>query len=152
MDDLRDALHGAKVVAYAQGFAQLARASDEHGWSVDLAGLAAIWRGGCIIRARFLDRIREAYAGDRPADLVLAPAFTRVLADVLPGWRRVVAGAVGAGIPVPASSAALAWYDGDPPRRARRRTSSRPSAYLFGAHTYRRLDRDGDFHSDWALG
>jgi 6-phosphogluconate dehydrogenase len=151
IEDLRDALYGAKVVAYAQGFEHVQRASDAHGWDVDLGRLAAIWRGGCIIRARFLERIRDAYADPsaRPANLVLAPAFTGALAAVLPGWRRVVAAAVRAGIPVPASSSALAWYDG---YRRERSPANLIQAQrdLFGAHTYQRVDPDGTFHTDWA--
>ncbi len=149
VDDLRDALYAAKVVAYAQGFDQLKRAGDENGWGLDLAGLATIWRGGCIIRARFLDRIRDAYDTDRPpTNLVLAPYFTEALANALPAWRRVVAGAVAAGIPVPASSSALAWYDG---YRRERSPANLIQAQrdLFGAHTFRRTDRDGVFHADW---
>ncbi len=149
VDDLRDALYGAKIVAYAQGFDQLRRASEEHDWDLHLDRLATIWRGGCIIRARFLDRIRDAYETDEPpANLVLAPAFTDALAETLPAWRRVVAGAVALGIPVPASSSALAWYDGY--RRDRSPANLiQAQRDLFGAHTFRRTDREGAFHATW---
>ncbi|CAN5438820.1 NADP-dependent phosphogluconate dehydrogenase [soil metagenome] len=113
VDAVRDALYASKVVAYSQGFAQLRRAGAEHGWDLDLGGLATIWRGGCIIRARFLDRIAEAYAQQPDLrELVLAPYFTEALARTSAPWRRVAAAAVGAGIPTPAFSSSLAWYDG----------------------------------------
>ncbi len=149
VDDVRDALYASKVVAYAQGFDQLRRASDAFGWRLRLGHLATIWRGGCIIRARFLDRIREAYDTDRPpTNLVLAPYFTEAMGRAGDGWRRVVAGAVRAGVPVPAFSSALAWYDG---YRRERLPANLIQAQrdLFGAHTYQRVDRDGTFHSDW---
>ncbi len=149
VDDVRDALYASKVVAYAQGFDQLRRAGHEYGWDLRLGDLATIWRGGCIIRARFLDRIREAYEAD-PAlvNLVLAPAFLEAVRRCLPGWRRVVAGAVHTGIPVPAFSSALAWYDG---YRRERLPANLIQAQrdLFGAHTYERVDREGTFHSQW---
>jgi 6-phosphogluconate dehydrogenase len=148
-DDIRDALYASKIVAYAQGFDQLQRASDEFGWSLELGSLATIWRGGCIIRARFLDRIREVYAETPPKNLTLAPYFTDALARVQPGWRRTVAEAIRAGVPTPAYSSALAWYDGY--RRARLPANLiQAQRDLFGAHTYERLDRPGTFHTEWA--
>lgn len=149
VEDVRDALYASKVVAYAQGFDQLRRAGDEFGWRLRLGDLATIWRGGCIIRARFLDRIREAYDASKvPVNLVLAPYFREAVCRVMPGWRRVVAEAVRIGVAVPAFSSALAWYDGY-------RRSHLPANLiqaqrdLFGAHTYKRIDREGTFHSDW---
>ena len=149
-EDLRDALYGAKVVAYAQGFEQLAKASSTYDWDLHPAELATIWRGGCIIRARFLDRIREAFEGeDPPVNLVLDPYFIDALARVLPAWRRVVADAVRAGIPVPALSSALAWFDGY--RRPRLPANLiQAQRDLFGAHTYERTDQEGTFHTDWS--
>ena len=148
VDDIRDALYASKVVAYAQGFDQLQRASAEFGWTLDLGALATIWRGGCIIRARFLDRIKEVYDGEAPKNLVLAPAFTDALRTALPGWRRTVAEAIRTGIPTPAYSSALAWYDGY--RRARLPANLiQAQRDLFGAHTYERVDREGTFHSTW---
>jgi 6-phosphogluconate dehydrogenase len=148
-DDIRDALYASKIVAYAQGFDQLQRASDEFGWSLDLGALATIWRGGCIIRARFLNRIREVYEATPPKNLTLAPYFTDALARVQPGWRRTVAEAIRAGVPTPAYSSALAWYDGY--RRARLPANLiQAQRDLFGAHTYERLDRPGTFHTEWA--
>jgi 6-phosphogluconate dehydrogenase len=149
IDDVRDALYASKIVAYAQGFDQLQRASDEFGWSLDLGALATIWRGGCIIRARFLDRIKDVYeAGHAQRNLTLAPYFTEALRRALPGWRRTVAEAIRTGVPTPAYSSALAWYDGY--RRARLPANLiQAQRDLFGAHTYERVDRAGIFHSDW---
>ena len=112
--------------------------------------MATIWRGGCIIRATFLDRIREAYAADPELPTLLAaPYFADALADCVESWRRVVAEAVSVGIPVPGFAAALAYYDG-------LRTERLPAALIqgqrdyFGAHTYRRTDREGSFHTLWS--
>jgi 6-phosphogluconate dehydrogenase len=153
VEDVRRALYASKVVAYAQGFDQIAAGSTEYGWDIDLGSMATIWRGGCIIRARFLDRIREAYDGAASSgtplpSLLVAPYFTEAVADAQDAWRRVVATAAGAGIPAPGFSTALAYYDG-----LRRERS--PAALLqglrdlFGAHTYRRVDRAGSFHTLW---
>jgi 6-phosphogluconate dehydrogenase len=148
-DDVRDALFASKIVAYAQGFDQLQRASDEFGWNLDLGTLATIWRGGCIIRARFLDRIKEVYESAPPKNLALAPYFTEQLETAQAGWRRTVAEAIRTGIPTPAYSSSLAWYDGY--RRARLPANLiQAQRDLFGAHTYERVDREGTFHSDWS--
>ncbi len=149
-EDVRRALYASKVVAYAQGFDHIAAGSAEYGWDIDRGAMATIWRGGCIIRARFLDRIREAYDGD-PAlpSLLVAPYFAAAVRDGLDSWRRVVAQAATAGIPAPAFSASLAYYDG-------LRRERLPAALIqglrdnFGAHTYHRVDADGTFHTDWA--
>ncbi len=147
--DVRDALYASKIVAYAQGFVQLDAAAAENGWNLDRGSIATIWRGGCIIRARFLDRIKEAYDADPAlANLMLAPYFTQVLGRCQTGWRRVVVEATRRGIPVPAFASSLAYYDGY-------RRESLPANLiqaqrdLFGAHTYERTDRPGDFHSTW---
>jgi 6-phosphogluconate dehydrogenase len=148
-DDLEHALYASKIVAYAQGFAQMAAAADVEGWNIDLGSMATIWRGGCIIRARFLDRIREAY-DDQPdlANLMLADFFAQALEDAQEPWRRVVAKAAELGIPTPAFSSSLAYYDGY--RRARGPASLIQGLRdLFGAHTYKRNDRDGTFHILW---
>jgi 6-phosphogluconate dehydrogenase len=149
VDDIRAALYASKVVAYAQGFEQLAAASAEYGWHMDLGGLATIWRGGCIIRARFLDRIRDAYA-EHPdaASLLLAPYFRDAVAASQDAWRRVVRTAVEVGVPVPAFSSALAYYDGFRRERGPANLIQGLRDY-FGAHTYRRVDRDGSFHTRW---
>lgn len=146
---IRDALYASKVVAYAQGFEQMRAAAAEHGWSLRLGEIASIWRGGCIIRARFLNRIREAFEAqpDLP-NLLLAPYFTEAVKRAQAGWRRVVGEAVRLGIPTPAFSSALAYYDG---LRRERLPANLIQAQrdLFGAHTYERTDRLGIFHSSW---
>jgi 6-phosphogluconate dehydrogenase len=148
--DVRDALYASKIVAYAEGFQQLAAASRGQGWDLDLSALATIWRGGCIIRARFLDRIREALQADPTTDsLLLLPDFRDALAAAQEPWRRVVARAVDSGVPVPAFSAALAYYDGYRQQRSPANLIQGLRDY-FGAHTYRRTDRDGIFHTRWA--
>ena len=150
VDDLQRALYAAKVVAYAQGFAQLAEAAAEHDWDLDLGAVATIWRDGCIIRARFLDRIRSAFDEEPDLDsLLLADRFQQATADAQDAWRRVVHVAVDAGVPIPAYSAALAFYDSY--RRARLPANLvQAQRDFFGAHTYRRVDRDGSFHTVWA--
>jgi 6-phosphogluconate dehydrogenase len=150
VDDVRDALYASKVVAYAQGFEQIAAAADAYGWQVDLGGLATIWRGGCIIRARFLDRIREAYEADPGLrSLLLAEYFRDAVAEAQGAWRRVVADAVELGVPTPAFASSLAYYDGV--RRERGPASLLQGLRdFFGAHTYRRLDRPGSFHTRWS--
>ncbi|HWS58015.1 MAG TPA: NADP-dependent phosphogluconate dehydrogenase [Actinotalea sp.] len=149
VEDVRRALYASKVVAYSQGFDQIAAASLEHGWGIDRGAMARIWRGGCIIRARFLDRITEAYAADRDLPLLLAdPYFTRTVGEGVPAWRRVVAAGALAGIPTPAFSSSLAYYDGV---RAERLPANLIQAQrdFFGAHTYQRTDRVGSFHTRW---
>jgi 6-phosphogluconate dehydrogenase len=150
IDDVRHALYAAKIVAYAQGFEHLGAGSREYGWNLDLGSLAKIWRGGCIIRARFLGRIHDAYT-EHPdlGNLMLAPFFTEALASGQGAWRRVVARAVEAGVPVPAFTSSLAYYDGY--RRARGPANLIQGLRdYFGAHTYHRTDREGAFHTRWA--
>jgi 6-phosphogluconate dehydrogenase len=150
IDDVQDALYASKIVAYAQGFEHLAAGSHEYRWNLDLGALATIWRGGCIIRAQFLDRIKEAYeeSPELPS-LMLAPFFQKALADAQPAWRRVVNTAVDQGIPIPAFASSLAYYDGY-------RRSRGPANLIqglrdyFGAHTYHRTDREGAYHTRWA--
>jgi 6-phosphogluconate dehydrogenase len=150
VDEVRRALYASKVVAYAQGFDMMAAGSAEYDWDIDLGAIATIWRGGCIIRARFLHRIREAYQerSDLPT-LLAAPYFAQAVADAQGAWRRVVSSAAEIGVPAPGFSTALAYYDG-----IRRERS--PAALLqglrdlFGHHTYRRVDRDGTFHTLWS--
>ncbi|MCP2338125.1 NADP-dependent phosphogluconate dehydrogenase [Actinomadura rupiterrae] len=147
---VEQALYASKIVAYAQGFDEIRAGSEEYGWDIDLGATAAIWRGGCIIRAKFLDRIRAAYEGD-PATptLLTTPDFSGALADAQDAWREVVATAVRLGIPVPGFSAALAYYDS---LRAKRLPAALIQAQrdFFGAHTYRRVDKDGSYHTLWA--
>jgi len=150
VDDVRDALYASKVVAYAQGFEQMQAAADAYGWDVELGGLATIWRGGCIIRARFLDRIREAYAADPGlGNLLFAGYFQEAVADAQDAWRRVVATAVTLGVATPAFASSLAYYDGV--RRERGPANLlQAQRDFFGAHTYRRTDRPGSFHTRWS--
>ena len=148
--DVQEALYASKIVAYAQGFEHLAAGSKEFSWNLDLGALATIWRGGCIIRAKFLDRIKEAYAEspDLP-NLMLAPFFREALATAQPAWRRVVKVAIDQGIPIPAFASSLAYYDGY--RRERGPASLIQGLRdYFGAHTYHRTDREGAFHTRWA--
>src|SRR5438128_7536278 len=150
IDDIQEALYASKIVAYAQGFEHLAAGSKEHRWDLDLGALATIWRGGCIIRAKFLDRIKEAYeeTPDLPS-LMLAPFFHKALADAQPAWRRVIKTAVDQGIPIPALASSLAYYDGY--RRARGPANLIQGLRdYFGAHTYHRTDREGAYHTRWA--
>jgi 6-phosphogluconate dehydrogenase len=150
IDDVEAALYASKIVAYAQGFEHIAAGSKEHGWNVDPGTLATIWRGGCIIRAKFLDRIKDAYeaAPDLP-NLMLAPFFADALAQAQTSWRRVVKTAVDQGIPIPAFASSLAYYDGY--RRARGPANLIQGLRdYFGSHTYHRLDREGVYHTRWA--
>jgi 6-phosphogluconate dehydrogenase len=150
VEDVRRALYASKIVSYAQGFDMLRAGSLEYGWDLDPGTIAAIWRGGCIIRAAFLNRITAAYRAD-PAlvSLLAAPDFASAVAGADAAWRRVVGTAVAAGVPTPGFAAALASYDAS--RRERL-----PAALVqglrdfFGAHTYRRVDRPGAFHVRWA--
>jgi len=150
IEDVRLALYASKVVAYSQGFDQIAAASAENGWNIDRGAMARIWRGGCIIRARFLNRITEAYERNPELALLLAdPYFTDAIAGGLQAWRRIVAMAATHGVPTPAFSSSLAYYDGV---RAERLPASLIQAQrdFFGAHTYRRVDAEGTFHTEWS--
>ena len=149
IDAIRDALYASKIVAYAQGFEQMSVASEQFHWDLKLGELATIWRGGCIIRARFLDRIKEAYdRNPKLSNLLLDDYFRDGVVRTEGAWRRVLGLAVAGGVPTPAFSSSLAYYDGL--RRARG-----PANLLqglrdyFGAHTYRRLDKQGSFHTRW---
>ena len=149
VDDVQRALYASKVVAYAQGFSQMAAASDAEGWEIDLGSMATIWRGGCIIRAKFLDRIREAYDADpHTPNLLFVDYFRDAVAEAQDSWRRVVTAATERGVPVPAFSSALAWYDGYRRERGPANVVQGLRDY-FGAHTYRRVDREGIFHTRW---
>jgi 6-phosphogluconate dehydrogenase len=149
IESVRRALYLSKIVSYAQGFAQLRAASEEYQWQLDYATIAHIWRGGCIIRARLLQDITEAYRHDAElANLLLAPAFSAIAQKYQQALREVVATAVQAGVPMPAFSSAIAYYDG---YRAERLPANLIQAQrdLFGAHTYERIDQPGSFHADW---
>ena len=150
-NDVRQALYASKICSYAQGFQLLSMAAAEYGWRLDFGAIALMWRGGCIIRAAFLDRIKTAYdETPQPANLLLAPYFRDAIAASQSAWRRVVATAVMHGVPVPAFSSALAWYDGYRSARLPANLLQAQRDY-FGAHTYERVDRPrGEFfHTDW---
>ncbi len=149
IDAVENALYASKIVSYAQGFVQLQAASDEHDWDLDYGQCALLWRGGCIIRAQFLDRIKEAF-GEQPdlENLLLYPFFEQAVENAQAGWRAVVSAASLLGIPVPAFSAALNYYDGYRLERLPANLLQAQRDY-FGAHTYQRVDREGVFHSEW---
>ncbi|RDE08472.1 NADP-dependent phosphogluconate dehydrogenase [Pelagibacterium lacus] len=147
--ELESALETAKIIAYAQGYAILSAASAEFGWNLPLGEIARIWRAGCIIRSGFLRDIMTAYeSGGEEANLLLNPAFARRVETGQAALRAVVAKAVLAGIPVPALSAALAYFD-DYRRAHGTANLIQGQRDLFGAHTFKRLDRDGVFHHQW---
>lgn len=151
IEDVRQALYASKVVAYSQGFDQIAAASEEFGWNIDRGAMARIWRGGCIIRARFLNRITEAYERNPELALLLSDEyFTNAVSAGLPAWRRVVSQAALNGVPTPAFASSLSYYDGV---RAERLPANLIQAQrdFFGAHTYRRVDKEGTFHTEWSL-
>ncbi|PPJ26870.1 phosphogluconate dehydrogenase (NADP(+)-dependent, decarboxylating) [Nocardia nova] len=149
-EDIRRALYASKIVAYAQGFDQIAAGSTEYDWNLRPGDLATIWRGGCIIRARFLNRIKDAYEEnpDLPS-LILAPYFREAIEQAVDSWRRVVSTAVQLGIPVPAFGSSLSYYDA---LRARRLPAALTQAQrdFFGAHTYERIDMPGKYHTLWS--
>jgi len=150
VEDVRRALYASKIIAYSQGFDEIIAGAKEYGWDIKKGEIAKIWRGGCIIRARFLNRITEAYETDPGlVSLATAPYFRDALAQAQDSWRRVVAGAAMSGIPAPAFAASLAYYDG---LRAERLPASLVQGQrdFFGAHTYKRVDREGTFHTLWS--
>ncbi|MYR05407.1 NADP-dependent phosphogluconate dehydrogenase [Gordonia sp. SID5947] len=150
IDDINKALYASKVVAYAQGFDQIAAGSAEYGWDVHPGDLATIWRGGCIIRAKFLNRIRDAYAENPELpSLLLAPYFRNAVENAVDSWRRVVSTATLMGIPVPAFASSLSYYDA---LRAERLPAALTQGLrdFFGAHTYQRVDKPGTFHTLWS--
>ena len=149
-DQVEQALYASKLVSYGQGWHMMAVGGQEYGWSLDLGQIATIWRGGCIIRAVFLDRIRAAYENNAELPTLLVDEeFGKDLAAAQDAWRAVVGTAVRLGIPVPGFSAALAYYDA---LRAERLPAALVQGLrdFFGAHTYRRTDREGTFHTLWA--
>lgn len=151
IEEIRQALYASKIVSYAQGFVQLREAAKEHQWPLNFGSIAMLWRGGCIIRAVFLERIKEAF-DENPnlENLLLAPYFRQAVEKAQPAWRHVVCVATELGLPIPAFSAGLAYYDGY-------RSATLPANLLqaqrdyFGAHTYERVDKPGQgpFHTDW---
>ncbi len=150
-DDIRKALYASKIVSYAQGFNLLRNAAGEYKWDLNYGEIAMIWRGGCIIRSAFLNKIYEAFSRDpQLPNLILDSYFSSILGENSESWRKVIAGAVTEGVPVPAMSAALSWFDSY-------RSAWLPANLLqaqrdyFGAHTYKRIDKPDDeiFHTNW---
>jgi 6-phosphogluconate dehydrogenase len=149
IEQVRQALYASKICSYAQGYVQLQAAAKEYDWPLKFGEIALLWRGGCIIRAVFLERIKEAFdAKQPPENLLLAPYFKTAVRKAQTAWRNVVATAVRLGIPTPAFSSALAYYDGYRSERLPANLLQAQRDY-FGAHTYNRIDREGVFHSDW---
>jgi 6-phosphogluconate dehydrogenase len=149
LEMIRQALFCAKICSYAQGFQLLRAANEEYKWNLNFGTISMLWRAGCIIRAQFLGRIKEAYNRKSDlANLLLDSYFARVIQSYQPAWRKVIATAVENGIPVPAFTSALSYYDSY-------RSANLPAKLLqaqrdyFGAHTYRRVDKEGVFHTQW---
>ena len=149
INQVRDALYCSKICSYAQGMALLGKASQEFGYNLNLGETARIWKGGCIIRAGFLNKIKKAYDENAQlANLLLAPEFKQTILDRQDAWRQVLITANTLGIPVPAFSASLDYFDSY--RRDRLpQNLTQAQRDLFGAHTYQRIDKEGTFHSDW---
>ncbi|MCC3371723.1 NADP-dependent phosphogluconate dehydrogenase [Cohnella sp. REN36] len=146
---IRQALYASKIISYAQGFAQMKAASDAYDWNLNYGGIAMIFRGGCIIRARFLQNIKDAYDRDSALDnLLLDPYFKDVLDRYQASLRQVVAAAVSQGVPAPAFSAAIAYYDSYRSERLPANLLQAQRDY-FGAHTYERTDKPGVYHTQW---
>jgi 6-phosphogluconate dehydrogenase len=150
IEDVRLALFASKIVAYSQGFDEIVAGAKQYDWDIKKGEIAKIWRGGCIIRAQFLNRITEAYADDNGlVALLTAPYFVEALERAQGSWRRIVSMAAHSGVPSPAFSSSLAYYDG-------LRADRLPAALIqgqrdfFGAHTYKRIDKDGIFHTLWS--
>ena len=150
IEDVRRALYASKLIAYSQGFDLIKAGSDDHNWNVDPRDLATIWRGGCIIRAKFLDRIREAYdTNPKLPALILDPYFKSELTELIDPWRRVVIAATQLGLPAPVFASSLSYYDS-------LRASRLPAALVqgqrdyFGAHTFKRVDKEGTYHIEWS--
>lgn len=150
IESVRRALYLSKIISYAQGFAQLRAAAKEYRWELEYGTIAGIFRAGCIIRARFLQKITDAYANNGAlANLLLDPYFADIAMQYQAALREVVAGAVQAGVPVPTFSSAVAYFDG---YRAKRLPANLIQAQrdFFGAHTFERIDKAGSFHANWS--
>jgi len=150
VEDVRKALYASKIVAYAQGFDAIRAGAKENNWDINLGAVAKIWRGGCIIRAQFLNRISDAYGKDENLlSLLFDEYFVNAIETAASSWRRVVASASLAGIPVPAFASSLSYFDG---LRAERLPAALVQGQrdFFGAHTYKRVDAEGSFHTLWS--
>jgi len=151
IDAVRDALYASKIISYAQGFVQLGVVSEHYGWNLNFGDISSIWRGGCIIRARFLNRITEAYRNDPSLkNLILAPYFRDIIAKTQTNWRQAVRTAIEYGVAAPAFSAALSYYDSYRSARLPANLLQAQRDY-FGAHTYERTDKPAGefFHTEW---
>jgi 6-phosphogluconate dehydrogenase len=151
VDDLRQALYASKIVSYAQGYQLMRAAAQEHKWNLNYGGIALMWRGGCIIRSAFLGKIKEAFdKNPKLENLLLDPFFKGAVEKAQPAWRRVVTTAVEMGVPMPAMSSALTFYDGYRCGRLPANLLQAQRDY-FGAHTYERVDkpRGEFFHTNW---
>jgi len=149
IEDVRQALYASKICSYAQGFVQLDAAAAEFGWKLNNGQIALLWRGGCIIRATFLEDIKKAFDKNPSLEnLLLDDFFRKAVEKAQPSWRRVVAAAVELGLPVPGFGAALSYYDGYRRDRLPANLLQAQRDY-FGAHTYQRVDKPGTFHTDW---
>jgi 6-phosphogluconate dehydrogenase len=149
IEAVHNALYASKIVSYAQGLDLMRRASDDNNWDLSLGEIAAIWRGGCIIRAKFLDRITEAYGRDsKLANLMLDPFFTEILGRCNEGWRTAIAEGIKIGVALPAMTASIGYFDQYRAARLPQNLLQAQRDY-FGAHTYERTDKDGSFHTEW---
>ena len=151
IEAVRQALYASKICSYAQGYVQMQAAAKEHDWPLEFGPIAMLWRGGCIIRAVFLERIKEAFDADPNLEnVLLAPYFKDAVKNAQAAWRKVVTTAVELGIPLPAFSSALAYYDGYRSERLPANLLQAQRDY-FGAHTYHRVDKPGEgpFHTEW---
>ena len=149
IDDLDAALYAARICAYAQGMTLIRVGSVKYEWNINLAEIGRIWKGGCIIRARLLDPVRQAFKTQPGlANLLLDPGIGDLIESVQAGWRRTVARTASSGLPMPAHASALAYFDS---YRTARLPQSLTQAQrdAFGAHTYERIDRPGAVHSEW---
>jgi 6-phosphogluconate dehydrogenase len=149
VDAVRDALYASKIMSYAQGFTLFAAAAKQHNWALNFGDIATIWRGGCIIRAKFLNRIKEAFdRNPQLENLMLDPFFSSILKETQANWRLAVSIAIQAGVAVPAFGASLAYFDSYRQERLPANLLQAQRDY-FGAHTYERIDKPGTFHTEW---
>jgi 6-phosphogluconate dehydrogenase len=149
IDAVRDALYASKIISYAQGFTLFAAASKQYGWNLNFGDIATIWRGGCIIRAKFLNRIKEAFdRSPQLENLMLDPFFGDILEKGQANWRIAISQAIQAGVAVPAFAASLSYFDSYRQERLPANLLQAQRDY-FGAHTYERIDKPGTFHTEW---
>lgn len=151
VESIRRALYAAKIISYTQGYLLMASAAKEYGWNLNFGGIALMWRGGCIIRSAFLGKITDAFKEEPNLEnLLFAPYFGQAVEEALPGWRSVCAEALNQGIPLPAMTSALSYYDGLRLARGSANLLQAQRDY-FGAHTYERVDHErGEFfHTNW---